>query len=234
MDMQIIKPHEKLTPEQFNDMCRITTTGLEGKFGLILPNDNNRMYQVVLSLFEECMLPLGERFAAVKDDKVVSVVLLNTPLKQHPIRFIVRTIKIAGLVKAIRILYVFHIIDGYNRKRKEDVAEVYWISTDESYRGKGIASKLLEEVLRYTKDKCNCIDKSECWCKVKILVFAKNRSAIHIFQKAGFHEKEVISTGKLVKLIGSDYDELLLLEVDVDKIETSLKTSKKTDRLRAD
>ena len=37
----------------------------------------------------------------------------------------------------------------------------------------------------------------------------------------GFCVKEIISTGKLVKIIGNDYDELILLDIDVNRIKTT-------------
>lgn len=99
---------------------------------------------------------------------------------------------------------------GFTREQKEKICHksfVWGVYVDSEHRGKGVATKLLELIVREFNH-TNGINV------IQLTVSSKNREAISLYEKAGF-EKYGIELDA-IRVNGISYDEILMCYVKVD------------------
>lgn len=90
-------------------------------------------------------------------------------------------------------------------------SEIYFVSTSESQKGKGIGTILIKHVLSNLRLGYQSELSVNTDCRVKLLVFAKN-PAIKLYDRLGFKQVSSVSTPKIAKAFGSSYDVLIRME----------------------
>jgi ribosomal protein S18 acetylase RimI-like enzyme len=216
--VRIIKNYESLTEPQQEQFKRVVMEGLKGKLVKALQDDTDSMQATVNIGIKYGFLPMSKCFCAVDSmtDDVLAILALNDFLKpslKNLILTVTNAIRYIGIKKAIRISSSFIAIDNMNKEGnpKNIKAEIYLVSTSESYRGKGIGTILMQHVLDQLHKEFETELNKNADCRVKLLVFEAN-PAIDLYRRLGFNQVSSVATPQMAKTFGSSYEVLARME----------------------
>lgn len=214
INCKIIYPGEKLSPEQRLQISGVIAEGFSDKFKYMFKGNEDKIPEIIEFMLDKGVLPGEEMIYAVDSisGDILGVALINS-FKGTKITSLIKLVgkafEMIGIVKGIRALMGFYIIDVENNRinDKSYIAELYLCSVRSEYRGRGIGTELLRATLCYVKEKQRAYQKS----KFKLVVFGKN-PACSLYEREGFTTVKRYGTPRLARLLGQDYDELVLME----------------------
>lgn len=111
-----------------------------------------------------------------------------------------------GFLKSL-IVYLKLLL--FKHKSAQNELYVEFIALDEKFRGLGIGTKLMEELLKYAQE-----NRYEV---ISLLVVSSNPRAKELYKKLGFQETGVIKTWTFKYLLGIKYNEIYSMKKTLNK-----------------